>query len=166
MKIKLFGFEQVRKFVSNIAQDIENIRQEPMRQLGLRGERLAKEHLQKQDLGWKPLSPEYLKYKQKGRKGKRKLSEKTLIATSSYFQSITSYTTRSQVAIGVLRGVRNEDGQEIANIARIHEYGSTKRKIPARPLWQPVLEELKTHIVTSNPFIRAARIYFKRKYGF
>ncbi len=163
--MNLFGFDNVRKVVQQIATDIENIKREPMRQLGLKGEALAKGHMRDQDLGWQSLSPKYLKRKQQSKKGKRRRSEKILIDTSSYFQSITSFTTRDTVQIGVMRGVKNEDGQEIANIAKVHEYGSTKRNIPARPLWQVVLRELNAHIVSTRPFLRSARIYFKRKYG-
>jgi hypothetical protein len=163
--MKLFGFKDFARMIGNIAHDIEQISREPLRQLGLKGERLAKEHLQNQDLNWTPLNVHYLKRKQNTGKGKRRLSEKTLIATGSYFHSITSYTTARTVAIGVLRGVRNADGVEIANIARIHEYGSKKRNIPARPLWSVVRNELSNDTATRLSFLRAARIYIKRKYG-
>jgi hypothetical protein len=165
IKVTTFGFDKFQAFANGIAREFENITKEPLLQVGLRGEAIAKLHLQNQDLGWQPLSDRYLKLKMKQRKGKRRLSEKTLIATSSYFQSITSKVLGRRVLIGVMRGVRNDDGQEIANIAKIHEYGSTARNIPARPLWQPTLEELKNYVTTARPFLRSARILLKRRYG-
>jgi hypothetical protein len=164
--IKLFGFDEVARLLRDFANNIENIAVEPLRQIGMEGERLAKEHMVNQDLGWTPLNADYLKRKTTPVKGKRRKSEKILIASSSYLQAITSVATRKQVFVGVLRGVRNDEGQEIANIARIHEYGSTKRKIPARPLWRVVAQELSGSPVTRRSFITAAYIHFKRKYKF
>lgn len=164
VRVKLYGFEQVRQFIDNLKNDIYQIMVEPMMQVGLKGEAIAKQHLRDQDLNWKPLSPTYLKWKTTKRKGKRRMSEKTLIATSSYFQSITTWADLKKAYIGVKRGVNNEEGQEIANIAKIHEYGSTKRNIPARPLWQPTLEELKSYVVAERPFVKAFMIYLRRKY--
>jgi hypothetical protein len=109
-------------------------------------------HLKHQDLGWQSLSPAYLKQKltKKGR-GSRRLSEKILIATATYFQSITtSFSTIDKglkAFVGVKRGVaREKDGTDVVDIASVHEFGSPKNNIPARPLWQPTLKETEPKI--------------------
>ena len=89
-----------------------------------------------QDLGWKALNKDYKDHKK--RKG---LSTNILVSSSAYFQAITSFTKGKRVNVGVKKAARDKEGNEIANIAAIHEFGSSKRNIPARPLWQPTLEE-------------------------
>lgn len=108
-------------------------------------ERTVKRHLRNQDLGWKELSPAYSKRKRRtgaGKGGGRRLSEKTLIATGTLLRSITSEMTGiNEGAVGVLRSSRYTDGERIANIAAVHEYGSRDGRIPARPLWDPTAKE-------------------------
>lgn len=164
--VKLTGFGQVKSFLSNLAKDIRDVQLEEMRQLGLEGEGRVKEHLQKQDLDWAPLQDATLKRKTSPAQGKQRLSEKKLIATTTYFRNITSWASGSRVFIGVKRGVRNASGASVGMIARVHEFGSKKRNIPARPLWQPTLEELRAYIIRKKPFVRAVWVYVKRKYKF
>ena len=156
----LFGFREASRMINNLAHDIEIIQMEGMRQIGLEAEKTAVEYLQKQDLGCKPLSERY-----KALKKRKGLSEKTLIATSTYFQSITSWTTKQAIYVGVKRNVKNKDGEEVANIAKVHEYGSVKRNIPARPLWKPTLVEMQGRLAKRTPFVTAMFKYVKRKYG-
>lgn len=110
--------------------------QQSMSRVGLKAEAIAKTHMSKQDLGWKPLSPKYL-----ASKVRRGLSDNTLIATSTYFQSITSWNNGQKVFVGVKKQAVSEDGELLADIAKVHEFGSVTRSIPARPLWQPTLTE-------------------------
>lgn len=164
MGFRKFGFGAVGNMINNLRNDIENIQHEELRQLGLKAEQKAVLHLRNQDLNWQRLSDVYLRRKN-NKKGKR-LSEKTLIATGSYLQSITSWATKDAVFVGVKRNVKNNEGEDIANIAMIHEYGSTARNIPARPLWGPVMNEMQgdgaLRINLTTAFLR----YFKRKYNF
>lgn len=110
---------------------MDKARQASLTRWGLKAEQIAVDHMSKQDLGWKALNPQYLAAKI--RKGQ---SELTLIATSSYFQSITSWVSGDTALAGVKRGVLDENGVEVANIAKIHEFGAG-----ARPLWQPTFKE-------------------------
>lgn len=106
-------------------------------------------HLKDQDLGWQALKSRYLARKKrvKGR-GSRSLPEKILIATGTYFQSITSYIEGLTAFIGVKRGVAREaDGTDILDIARVHEEGAPQANIPARKLWEPTFEETKPEII-------------------
>ena len=121
-----------------------------LKQIGLKGEQIAVEHLQKQDLGWKELSA---RYKMQKMKATANYSEKILIRTSTLFQSITTFTANKKAYVGVKKGVKyqNSKGEvEVANIMAIHEFGSDKKGIPARPLFKPTREELKA-FCTNNP---------------
>jgi len=106
-------------------------------------------HLRNQDLGWTGLKAAYLARKKTARgKGSRSLSEKILIATGTYFQSITSYVEGLVAFVGVKRGVAREaDGTDVLNLARIHEEGAPNANIPARPLWKPTFDECKPKVV-------------------
>jgi hypothetical protein len=145
--------------INNLSNDIEKSNDLMLKRIALKAEQMAKDHLQKQDLGWEALKPSTLK--QKIRKG---LSEKTLIATSSYFQSITSFNDKNAAYAGVKRTARNKEGQELANIAKIQEYGSKVRNIPARPLWQPVFRAMIRYIREKQLFAKAFIDYAKKKY--
>lgn len=100
-------------------------------------------HLQNQDLRWEKLNKQY-----RERKKKRGLSTATLIATSQLMQSITTQVTSNKMSafVGVLRSGKRRDGEKPALIAAIHEFGSKRRKIPARPLFRPTLREVKPEI--------------------
>lgn len=145
-------------------------------QVGLKGEQIVVDHLQKQDLGWQALSPRYRLEKmkttskkvRKTKKGlddkrykKGNVSEKILIRTSTYFSSITTFTKDSIAYVGVPKGKVYESAEgkriEIANIAAVHEFGSAARNIPARPLFKPSREELKRWC-SNNPQLAGAFI--------
>lgn len=126
--------------VDHITQQLEVLGKQAMVEglvkTGLYAEGKAKSHISKQDLGWKQLNQKYKAYK-----AKKGLSTNILVSSSAYFQAITSYTVGKQVNVGVKKVARDKEGNEIANIAAVHEFGSTKRNIPARPLWKPTLDE-------------------------
>lgn len=125
-----------------------------LRRWSLKAEALAKGHMSAQDLGWTPLAAKTVIAKM--RRGESSL---ILIATSSYFQSITSWVDGNTAVVGVRRSVRNKQGQLIDDIARTHEYGSKSRNIPARPLWKPTLDEtMKWHEKHNTPELLALEI--------
>lgn len=103
-------------------------------QLALYAERVAVKHITSQDLKWQKLRPQTLALK--ARKG---LSNKTLIATSDYLQSVTSFRIKKVAFAGVKKEARNKDGRKITQIAAVHEFGNND--IPARPLWRPTGQE-------------------------
>jgi hypothetical protein len=135
----LSGFD--RKFIAAIDRATgENIKL---------GERTVVMHLKSQDLGWKPLTDRYRRRKRRFKRGGR-LSEKTLIATATYFKSITAEKfSPFEGAVGVLRQARYQRGEKIANIAMVHEFGTKNRRIPARPLWKPSLEEITDKVLNN-----------------
>lgn len=128
-------------------------------QLASKAEQIAVDHLSNQDLGWEPLSPQTL-----DAKARRGESELTLIATSSMMQSITSWTDKDGAYVGLTREAKNDDDQPLADIARVQEYGSISRGIPARPLWGPTLEEAREYAEANNLFAEHMEMALK-KYG-
>lgn len=114
-------------------------------QWALKAEALAKGHISAQDLPWKALSPSTVEYKTNNG-----YSLNILVMTSSYFQNITSWVEGDYAIAGVKRGVTGALGDDIATVARTMEYGSVVRNIPARPLWQPVLDETMAWTVNNN----------------
>ncbi len=146
MGIKKVGnWSKVALVIGNLANEMKLAQELSLKRWGLKAEGLAKKHITAQDLGWQKLDPKTIA--EKIRKG---YSENILIATSSYFQSITSWTDKNVALAGVKKGVTNQDGEEIANIAAVHEFGGRDGNMPARPLWQPVFKETMEWFVTSD----------------
>lgn len=145
---KVGDWKKVTNLVANIGKEMLAAQKISLMRVGLKAEGTAKKHISQQDLGWKPLKPATIAYKI--RKG---YSENILVMTSSYFQSITSWVVNDTVYAGVKRGVvHKKSGTEMGIIARVHEYGSLSGKIPARPLWQPTMEEtIEWHLSKNSP---------------
>lgn len=133
---KIGDWEKVALLIANLAREMELARDLALKRWGLKAEGLAKGHMSKQDLGWQALKPETI-----AKKIRAGHSENTLIATSDYFQAITSWHMDSSVYAGVKKSARDSEGNDIADIAATHEYGSDSGNIPERPLWQPVFLE-------------------------
>jgi len=78
----------------------------------------------------------------------KKGSSKALIDTGFLLSSITQIIKGDTAFVGLLRGTRNKDGDEIVNIGAIMEFGATVQQpngvtivIPARPFLHPVMEK-------------------------
>ena len=85
---------------------------------------------------------------------RRKGSSKALIDTGFLLASITQLILGDRAFVGLLRGRRNKEGDEIVNIGAIMEYGATIQHpngavivIPARPFLHPVMEQYRDQIV-------------------
>lgn len=137
MGVKLFGdWKLARALGKNLNREIEEASLTARQKIGLYIEGQVKRHLRDQDLGWEPLNPKTLA--NKVRKGS---SNKILIDTSTYFQSITTNTIGRVVFVGVKRNVTDREGNNLADVGTVHEFGTRSGDIPARPLWRPVLKE-------------------------
>jgi len=146
---KTGDWDEVRKLIDTAPQRVQAINQRSLQRVGLKAERMAVKFIKNQSLSWAPLNPAYLKWKLDNNK-----SEKTLVSDSTYFQSITSIVEKNVAFAGVSKKVKNADGDTVADIARIHEFGSVARNIPARPLWGVVFKHIKTFVVNKNFFAR------------
>lgn len=162
MALTKFGdWDLVLNLTKHMEEDVMRANRIALAQLAARAEAIAVKHLRNQDLKWRPLDQRYLEYKT----GKN-LSDKILIATSTYFQSITSMVKGDVSFAGVTRKVKEQSGQFVADIARVHEYGSVKRNIPARPLWQPVYKEMRNYLMKEQLFAaETIRQWSKRTHG-
>ena len=163
MSLRRVGdWEKVANAISHIGEEMKNAQIMAMRRWALKAEGLAKKHIRSQDLKWKAL--EAATISAKVRKGH---SENILVATSSYFQSITSWvdTVEMKAYAGVKKQAKDADGNIIADIAATHEFGSKDGNIPARPLWQPVFAETMNWFKSSDS--RPAIIFKNnmKKYG-
>ncbi|MCP3942213.1 MAG: hypothetical protein GY710_12105 [Desulfobacteraceae bacterium] len=103
-------------------------------------EKLVLAHVDDQDLGWDELSTSHGK-----RKEKKGLSPDILRSSNQMYSNITTNQTDAFTgAVGVKRGVTTKDGEDITDIAIIHEQPDNDgKKIPARKLWQPTFDEIK-----------------------
>lgn len=158
---KEFGnWDGIMRMVSKMPDEIDRVNQKSLKKIALKTEREAVLSLRNQDQPWVPLKPEYLAYKTS--KGK---SEKILIASSTYIQNITSVDKKNQAFAGVLRNARSEDGEILANIAVVHEFGSIARNIPARPLWVPVSKKIHKFVTNTKFFTKEVLNYLRSKYA-
>ena len=153
---RIGNWVKVTRLVSNLQRDMEAAQQLSLKRFGLKAERIATQHISKQDLPWKALRPETV-----ARKIRKGYSENILVETSLYFQSITSFVNNDGVFVGVKRNVRTKGGESLGNIAEIHEFGTRSGGIPARPLWRPTLEEtIAWTVINNNPvdiFLKKAK---------
>lgn len=101
-------------------------------------------HIDNQDLEWTPLSEKYAEGK-----AKKKLSPDILRATNQMYSNITTAQEDNfSGAVGVKRGVKSKDGEDVTDIALIHEQPEDDgEKIPARKLWKPTFDEMKAGIL-------------------
>lgn len=101
-------------------------------------------HIDKQDLEWTSLSEAY-----SARKAKKKLSPDILRASNQMYSNITTAQDDNfSGAVGVKRGVKSKDGEDLTDIALIHEQPDDDgTKIPARKLWKPTFDEMKAGIL-------------------
>ena len=122
----------------NLKKDLKAAQEMSLKRFAVKGEAIAIGHIENQDLNWEQLDPKY-----KAAKERQGYSDKIYVRTSTYFQNITSWVTDGKALVGVKRTVKNEDGESVANIAKILEYGSKARNLKARPLWRPSWKETR-----------------------
>lgn len=149
MSFKKTGdWDEVERFLKEAPGKIDRINQRSLKRVGLKAEKMAVKFIKSQSLSHRRLDEKYLESKVK--KGK---SNKILISDGHYLQAITSTTEDNVAFAGVNKTVKNKDGGSTANIARVQEFGSIARNIPARPVWLPVFNRMKTLVVNKNFFV-------------
>lgn len=136
-------WSRIDKTLGNVAR---NLKSETARAIG-RGlkkvERRVLGHIDEQDLGWQELNKDYA-----DRKDAKGLSPDILRASNAMYQSITTdQPTAWEGMVGVKRGTKGKDGEEVTDIALIHEQPDDDGTIiPARKLWAPTFEESKDEL--------------------
>lgn len=104
--------------------------------------RIVRRHIRNNgsSLGWVPLKESYKK--KKGRAGFP--VNRIYYASGSYYNNIKVWSKDGQTFIGVkarTKSLSTKSSLTLGQIARILEYGSDARGIPARPLWIPSFRE-------------------------
>lgn len=91
-------------------------------------------------LGWVPLSSSYKK--KKASKGFS--PDRIYYASGTYYNNIKIWEKGDRIYVGLKGRVKSNSSPNrltIGKIARILEYGSPSRNIPARPLWAPSFKQ-------------------------
>jgi hypothetical protein len=97
------------------------------------------------------------------RKAEDSLDGRKLLATGDYVRGI-EVKKGAQAAAGVYYYVRPADrkhapsGIPLSRLARVHEFGSRKHKIPPRKHWAPAIRDVKNTLVGHVKNIRAAAL--------
>ena len=143
----------------NLKRDVTEEMEVALKQIGLEGEGELKKYIVGQKGDWKELSEKYKKYK-----AKKGLSNKTLMASTTMLQSITSVAAYPKVFVGVKRGKKEKNGEDVANIAAVMEYGSDKINVPARPYLQPVSDIMQGRM-KDNLLGKRIVEFLRKKYG-
>jgi len=116
-----------------------------------------------------PLTPRYAAWK-----AKKGLDPRIMIATGWYKGKIETFkrknsklSTTFHVGFKARTLARDEKGQRVPfplwKVARVHEKGSVKMHIPARPHWRPHLKTMAMHAAPVRTGIRLAVIKRLRK---
>jgi len=68
----------------------------------------------------------------------RKGSSSALIHHGDLLGAITSKVLDGAVFVGLLRTAKGREGEDLANLGEIHEFGTKDGRIPARPFLGPI----------------------------
>lgn len=158
--IRIGRWDAARYLTSNIGNDINAANTIALRKISLKAERIMVKYILSQPSVWPALSPTYLE--QKKRKG---LSNKTLIASSSMYGSIKPFSNDKIAFAGLKRKVKNKDGEELANIAAIMEFGSKRRNIKPRPFIAPTYQAVLRWMNKNKIFVSEIDNFIRKKYG-
>lgn len=119
--------------------------------------------LLQQTLKHTPLSPKYLEWKK--RNG---LDQRILIAEGHYVSEIKARRKNKEgekvIEVGLPDAMHPTANMPYKQLARIHEYGSAKRNIPARPHWGPMTAKFNTRVPRIRKMIqdRVNHMVFKQ----
>ena len=119
-----------------------------------------KKHLEYQDLGWQPLSPEYREWKEKNG-----LDTRIWMARRELVSKIKIIITpEGRYLVGIDPYEPHYSGLSAYHLAMVHEYGVPDLGIPARPLFRPSYWEVsrKYHIKAMTASEDLYRKYFRR----
>ncbi len=152
----------VTVLMSKLASIIEETNYIYTVRVGMYGKRFAIKHIQQQDLKWAPLDKTYQRFKMRYKKDKK------YVLTNSYRSAITNFTTRNlkghYAHIGIPKGYKPQNrvvgssGKGKSRLYRLNfhhpryvhflEYGRSGagQVQPARPLWRPLLREMRDFI--------------------
>ncbi len=160
MGIKRIGdWNKARQMTNNLNNDIELANTIVLKKIGLKTERLIIKWIASQPSSWPKLSEDYQEWK-----SKKGLSNLMLRKSSDMINRITSDANENRAFIGVKKNAINKEGEKLANIAAVMEFGSKKRNIPARPFLSPAHRLMLRKIREDRLFQKFLLEELKRKY--
>lgn len=159
---KVGDWNRATRLCNNIGGDIDKVTKTVLRQIGLKTERLVVKYIKSQPGSWKPLDETY-----KERKIKQGYSPMMLIRTSDYFQKINSHfdEVNKQVFVGVKKGVKNKEGDDLVEIGAVLEYGRKSDKDGGRPHFRPIHKRMNRVIRRNDIFNKSVLDYIHKKYS-
>jgi hypothetical protein len=138
------NIKQKLKRIQDLANLNEQYVEDVHKQIIQEAYRRVIEHIDKQDLGWKPLNEEYLL-----RKIREGYNPGKWIRTGLLKDSIQTFqiTDENLWFVGIMGDVKYPDSDiSVALVASVLEYGSQKRNIPPRPLFRTVRREMRREL--------------------
>lgn len=133
---RIGNWNEVVRFFGELAPNIGVTAVLAQKQIARKLKKIVVGHLVAQDLGWEPLSESTLKLKTKN-------ADLILIETEKYLNSIKITDNGKRIMVGVPTNIFYQRTGQVVQVSRVaawQEYGT--KKIPARPLWGPSIEEL------------------------
>lgn len=133
------SFKRVSNFVGIFKDQVLEVSEQEMEKASKKFADTVRTIIFRQLYKWRPLSSKYLAWKKK-----KKLDERILIATKTYVQSIKALPRRYKgkvvswtVSPGRPNSKHKPSGLNLHDLARLLEFGSKDKKMPARPHWRP-----------------------------
>lgn len=131
------SFDQGSNFVRIFKESFPAVADNAMGEIAIWMSQEVKKRIRDQRFAHVPLTKPYLQYKK--RVG---LDSRILIATGDYVNSIVARRRLINGelcwTVGVPDTIHQGSGLTYTQLARIHEFGSARAHIPARPHWRPV----------------------------
>lgn len=151
------SFKRVKNFVGIFRDQVEDMLEPMLEEASEDFAEMVRTIIVRQKYKWKPLSKRWLKTKEK-----RGLDLRTHIATGEYLRSIRAIPRKRKgkiVSWGVSPGHHNlihkSSGMRMHRLARLLEFGSKDKRMPARPHWRPAW----------SVFVRRRKKLLARKFG-
>jgi len=154
---KMKGWGKNRKALDVLGKEFNRVADIVLNRIGMYYEAQTKKGIISQSPGGKrfeDLSERTLE----ARKRRGTFSTKALIDHGDLMNNVTYKVHRKKVFIGILRTAHNQEGMPLVNIGAVHEFGSKRANIPARPYMRPIRDS-KSYRERAK---RNAKIMFER----
>lgn len=141
--VQLFGdWNKVRLFIHLLPELISKGSDKGQESAAKQLYRIVRRHIinNGSSLGWAPLSLDYQFKKAKSGFPPGRM----YYASGTYYNNIKVWKKGGNTYVGIKARVKSgssKQGLTLGQIARILEYGSSARNIPARPLWTPSFKD-------------------------
>lgn len=136
------GLEMVQEWIDNLQGKLLAEGAESLEEEAEKYAQMVRDSIYHQQYRWVPLTKRYLAWKKRVNRDAR-----IYLATHEFVQSIQVIPTEEGEKIGFIVGLPDklhvDSGLPIRKLAAIHEFGSPKMNIPARPVWRPTWERFR-----------------------